>query len=114
MNRTQTLAVAVLAILLPFAQTAFARDEDHSDRGRSEYESSYDHDQHHGHHDRHYRSHRGHYHGHHYCNEDHRYNHYQSQYNHGNQYNYGGQVGIRLPFPPLPPFPVIILKKPHH
>ena len=66
MNRAQTLAVAVLATLLPFAQTAFARDKDHSDRGHSEYKRSYDHDQHRRHNDRHYRGHRGHYHGHHY------------------------------------------------
>lgn len=109
MNRTQTLAVVVLAALLPFTQTAFASDRDRSDHGRSKHSRDYGHDRHRDHYERH----NGHYHGHHYCNEDHRYHHYQSRYSHDNQYNYGGQVGIRLPFPPLPPFPVIFLKK-HH
>lgn len=115
MNRTQTLAVAVLATLLPFAQTAFASDREHGDRGhgRSEHARGYDygHDQHRyrGHHDSHHYSHR------HtrYCQHGHDdhddYSHDAGHYSYNNQ-----RAQIVLPFPPLPPFPGVVLSKKHH
>ena len=112
MNRTQTLAITILATLLPFAQTAFASDREHADRGhgRSEHARGYDygHDQHRyrGHHDSHHYSHR------HtrYCQHDHDdYSHDAGHYSHNNQ-----RAQIVLPFPPLPPFPGVVLSKKHH
>ncbi len=111
MNRTQTLAVAVLATLLPFAQAAFASDWEHEDRdhGRSEHARghNYDHDQH-GYRGDHYPHHHTQY-----CQHDH--DDYYQDYNNAGYYSRNDQrAQIVLPFPPLPPFPVIVLSKKLH
>lgn len=117
MNRTQTLAVAVLATLLPFAQTAFASDREHADRGhgRSEHARGHGHDQHRyrRHHDsHHYTQHHSHRHTQ-YCRHDH--DDYYQDYNDAGHYSYNNQrAQIVLPFPPLPPFPGVVLSKKHH
>lgn len=102
MNRTQTLAIAVLATLLPFAQPAFASDWEHGDRGHD-----YGHDQHRyrGHHDSHRHTQ--------YCRHDH--DDYYQDHNDAGHYSHNDQrAQIVLPFPPLPPFPGVVLSKKHH
>ena len=125
MNRTQTLATALLFASLPFAQSALAdgRDRDDYDGRRSHAE-----DRHHGHgyghdrdHRRHYdRGHYGHYrhHGHHA-----RHGGYGWRHDHGRHYGHYDShdrgyrptvVAPRLVLPlPLPPVPMIVIKK-HH
>jgi hypothetical protein len=92
MNRIKAITVAVLVAALPFTPAAFASDRGQGDRGHG-----YGHNQHGygGHHHRHHYRH-GHHHG-------------TGHYSHG---GHGAQVV--LPFPPLPPFPVIVLNKKHH
>jgi len=103
MNRIKTITVAVLVAALPFAPAAFASDRGHDDRGNGRPDHGrghdYGHDQHgyHGHHHRHY-----------YRHGDHGYQHDTGHYSQG---GHGAQV--MLPFPPLPPFPVIVLNKKH-
>lgn len=92
MNRTKTIASALLLMILPFASPAFASERGHGDRGRGhEYgqhrqnpygHNYYQHDRHHG-------------------------------YHHGDYRWHDNHASVTLPFPPLPPFPVIIFK-PHH
>jgi len=105
MNRIKTIAVAVLVAALPFlAPAAFASDRGHGylGHGRPDHARGYGygHNQHgyHGHHHRH---------------------HYRHHYRHGHHgaghYSHGGHgAQVVLPFPPLPPFPVIVLNKKHH
>jgi hypothetical protein len=102
MNRTKTLAVALLVALLPFAPAAFASDRGHNDRGRDDRgQGRPDHARGHDYgHDRH--GYRGHHYGHHY-------RHYDTRYYYG-----GRPAQVVLPFPPLPPFPVIVLNKRHN
>jgi hypothetical protein len=106
MNRTQTIAVALLVAALPFASTAFAADRGHGDRGNGHQDRDNGHDRHgyrgqHGH--DHYRyGYRGHHIKHHY------------RHRHDNAGHYGHRAQVVLPFPPLPPFPVIVLNKKHH
>ena len=111
MNRTQTIAVALLVVALPFASAAYAADRGHGDRDNGHQDHARGHD--YGH-DRHgYRGKHGHdhyrhgYHGH----------HYKHHYRHGHHLNaghYGHGAQVMLPFPPLPPFPVIVLNKKLH
>lgn len=95
MNRTKILASALLLLVLPFAAPTFASDRDHGDRGRGherghEYgrdrHGQYDYDRHY------YRPHES----------------YRHDYR-----GHDNRASVTLPFPPLPPFPVIIVK-PHH
>lgn len=104
MNRTQTLAVAVLATLLPFASAAFASEREHDDRGHGRPEHARGHD--YGH-DRH--GYRGHHNRHHYRHGHHGYQHDTGHYSQG-----GHRAEVMLPFPPRLPFPVIVLNKKHH
>lgn len=110
MNRIQTTAVAVLLATLPYAPSAFAHDRDHDgrDAGRHARYERHDHDRgwHHG-----YRHHYRH--------------HHQSYYRSGRDHGYDSgyhypirdrweqpRVSVVVPVP-LPPLPVIVLKK-HH
>jgi hypothetical protein len=99
MNTMKIATIALLIAALPMAPAAFASDRGHGDRGQGRPDHARGHD--YGH-DRHgYRGHHyGHRYGHHY------YRHYDTAY------YYGGQPAqIVLPFPPLPPFPVIVLNR---
>ena len=108
MNRTQTLAVVVFATLLPIAQTAFASDREHGDRGHGHTEHTRSHDYGHGQHS--YRRHHDSHHHTQYCRHDHdSYSHDAGHYSHNYQ-----RAQVVLPFPPLPPFPVIVLSRKHH
>jgi len=104
MNRIKTITVAVLVAALPFAPAAFASDRGHDDRGQGRPDQARGHD--YGH-DRH--GYRGQHHRHHY-------RHGHNGYQHGaGHYGYGGHgAQVVLPFPPLPPFPVIVLNKKHN
>ena len=103
MNRIKTITVAVLIAALPFAPAAFASDRGQDDRGHGRPDHARGHD--YGH-DRH--GYRGHHHRHHY-----RYGHHGYHHNTGHS-GYGGHgAQVVLPFPPLPPFPVIVLNKKH-
>lgn len=110
MNTIKTAAAALLIASLPFAPTAFARDRGHGDDryGQARYEHRHDHHWRHAHrhHDRHY------------------YRHHQPHRGHNYGYGYETRGGwdyrpkvvapqVVLPLPPLPPVPVIVLKK-HH
>jgi len=112
MNRTKTLAAALLLAVLPLTSTAFASDRDYAERGRghnSGHEYDRDEDRHYGHHRPHYR----HYDRHH---SRHHYRHYDYRHGHGGHEDRGWEdrrASVTLPFPPLPPFPVIIFDK-HH
>ena len=107
--KTMKIATIVLLIAaLPMAPAAFASDRGHDNRGQGRPDQARGHD--YGH-DRHgYRGHHyGHYNRHHY-----RHGHYGYRQDTGH-YGYGGQrAQVVLPFPPLPPFPVIVLNKKHH
>jgi zinc transport system substrate-binding protein len=100
MKRTQTFAVALLAALLPLTSAAFASDRDHDRRDdrrpehRREHDRGHKHRGHHGQHYRHLHRHHGH-HGHEHYDGNHR-------------------TGVVLPFPYLPPLPVIVLNRKHH
>jgi len=101
MNRTKTLAVALLIAALPFASATYASERGHDNRGQGRPEHARGHD---AGHDRHgYRGHHG---RHHY-----RHNHHNRHHNVGHS---GHGARVALPFPPLPPFPVIVLNKKHH
>lgn len=105
MNRTKTIASALLLMILPFATSTFASERDHGERGRGhEYGQHRD-----GHYD-----HRRHHYRHHYDNhhDRHHYRHHDS-YRHSEYRGHDNHASVSLPFPPLPPFPVIIFK-PHH
>ena len=108
--KTMKIATIVLLIAaLPMAPAAFASDRGHDDnRGQGRPDQARGHD--YGH-DRH--GYRGHHYGHH--NRHHyRHGHYGYRQDTGH-YGYGGQrAQVVLPFPPLPPFPVIVLNKKHH
>jgi len=101
MNRIKTITVAVLVAALPFAPAAFASDRGDDDRGHGRPEHArghdYDHDQH---------GYRGHHNRHHYRHDHYGYRQDTGHYGHGAQ--------VMLPFPPLPPFPVIVLNKKHN
>lgn len=101
MNHIKTITTALLVAALPFAPTAFAADREHGDRrhGRPHHAP--------GHHNGHVQyGYGGHHYGHHY---GHDYHHDTSHYSHNDH-----QAQIVLPFPPLPPFPFIVLNKKHH
>lgn len=111
MNRTKTIASALLVMMLPFTSPSFAseRDREHGDRGRDHEYGEYRqgrHDGHYGHHRHHYRHH---YYNHH---DRHHYRHHDA-YRHSEYRGHDNHASVSLPFPPLPPFPVIIFK-PHH
>ena len=103
MNRIKTITVAMLVAALPFAPAAFASDRGGDDRGHGRPDQARGHD--YGH-DRH--GYRGHHHRHHYRHGHHGYHHNTGHYGYS---GHGAQVV--LPFPPLPPFPVIVLNKKH-
>ena len=115
MNRTQTLAVALLVAALPFTSVAFAsdRDEDDDHERHERHHERYDDHGYRGHHSRHqYRRHQR---PRFYCAHHHQYHDHAHDHDEGHgRYNRWEDRGNRivLPFPPLPPFPVIIFK--HH
>lgn len=104
MNRTKTIASALLLMILPLAVPAFASDRDHGDRGRG-HEYGQHRQGHYGHHRPHYRHHYDRHH------DRHHYRHHGS-YRHDYR-GHDNHASVTLPFPPLPPFPVIIFR-PHH
>jgi hypothetical protein len=99
----KTVKIATIALLiasLPMAPAAFASDRGHGDRGQGRP----DHARGHGH-DRH--GYRGHHYG-------HRYGHHYRHYDAGHYYYGGLRTQVVLPFPPFPPllpFPVIVLNR---
>lgn len=109
MNHTKTIASVLLLMILPFASPTFASDDDDDDddRGRRHEYREHRHG-HHGHHDHH----RHHYRHHHYDHHDRHHNRYYGGYRPERRWH-DNQATVTLPFPPLPPFPVIIFK-PHH
>jgi hypothetical protein len=105
MKRTQTIALALLVAALPLTSAAFASDRGHDDRGHGGSGHTRGHDNGHGHgHGQH--EYRGH-HNHHHYRYDHNGRHYDTVH-------YGQRAQVVLPFPPLPPFPVIVLNKKQH
>ncbi len=106
MNRTQTLAVVLMAALLPLTSAAFASDRGHDDRRDRRHSEHRGHNDghHYGHHYGHHGDHR--HHNRHYCRQDHR-----GEFHH---YDRGHNARVVLPYPPLPPFPVVVLHKKHH
>lgn len=111
MNRPKKIASALLLmIILPLAPFAFAsdRDDDEPGRGHEYGEHRRDHHRHHGHHG-HHRHHYRHYYHHH----DRHHHGYHGGYYDGDRRWHDNRASVTVPFPPLPPFPPIILK-PHH
>lgn len=102
MNRTKTIASALLLMILPFAAPAFASDRD---RGHEDEEYRHGHHGRHGHHRPHYRHH-------YYHHQDWHHNRHHGSYRHDYR-GHDNRASVTLPFPPLPPFPVIVVK-PHH
>jgi hypothetical protein len=103
----KTMKIATIALLiaaLPIAPAAFASDRGHDDRRQGRPDQARGHD--YGH-DRH--GYRGHNYRHHY-----RHGHHGYQQNTGYYSQGGHRAQVVLPFPPLPPFPVIVLNKIHH
>jgi|GEM_PF-3152052 len=105
MNRIKTIAVAVLVAALPFlAPAASASDRGQGDRGYGRPDHARGHGYGHQH------GYRGHHHRHH-----HRHHYRHGHHHRPGHYSHGGHgTQVVLPFPPLPPFPVIILNKKHH
>lgn len=110
MNRIQTVAIALLVAALPFASATQAADRGHGDRGQRYQDHARGHDNgynRHGHHNRHHYRHGQN--GHHGNNGGGHYGHRH----HGN-IHYGQRATFALPFPPLPPFPFIVMNQRHH
>lgn len=105
MKRTQTIAAALLVAALPLTSAAFASDRGHDDRSHGGSGHSRGHDNGHDQHE--YRGHHNHHHYHHHYRYDHNGRHYDTV-------QYGRRAQVVLPFPPLPPFPVIVLNKKQH
>lgn len=114
MNRTKTITSALLLMTLPFVSPAFASDREHGDRGRGhEYgESQHGHHGYSRHHHPHYRHHYYRHHDRHYRHHDGHHDRHYDSYRHAYR-GHEKHTSVTLPFPPLPPFPVIIVK-PHH
>lgn len=104
MNHTKTLAAALLLTILPFATSVFASDREYSERGRGHGYEQHENGHYRGHHYGHHRPHFRHYYRHH---GHHRRGH---GYDHSNYDRWDNRASVTLPFPPLPPFPVIIWK----
>lgn len=114
MNRTKTIVSALLVMILPLANPALASDRDRHDRGRGHEHGEYrhGHQRYHGHHGHH--GHHRHHYPHHYYHHDGHHSYYHGGYRYSDHYRWQDkQATVTLPFPPLPPFPVVIFK-PHH
>lgn len=118
MNRTQTLTIALLVAVLPFTSAAFASDREDNERrhgrgdGHERHERYHEREGHERHHERYDHEDRGYY-GHHSRHQRRHYNNYDQGYSRHGRWE-DNRTSVVLPFPPLPPFPVIILNKGHH